>query len=460
MIAEIVHEDKKFRLINEKDLIKDRNIYSIIVGKNGSGKSHLLNNIIHSVFQNFYVNKHQDSLFNNNILLKKSSLYPKNILAISTSPFDKFPLSNEYKNTLLESNYHYLGIRDIKSRNFGLALLNKIILNILDVANSNPIQLENLKKTLKYIGYMPVLNLIYRTKLNRQNIEIILNELQEIKSNKEKIQYYLFKSKIGTLLSTDFFKIPGQLNEFDIEKFNKLYDILSNIELIDDIQVIINDGVRISNHFYFEIRDLLYSELLFLIECGLLKLKEVLLYKENHDIYDLTKASSGEQCILITILNIAALIKNNSLILIDEPEISLHPEWQEKFIQLLISTFKNFKNCHFIIATHSPQLISKLEHDNCFILKINENILLSASKSRNQSIDYQLANIFDSPGFKNEYLARIGFSILSKVSKVKMFDEEDLGNYQILINQQPNLDLNDPLNKLIPLIQELYTKYA
>ncbi|MWT62345.1 AAA family ATPase, partial [Escherichia coli] len=83
--------------------------------------------------------------------------------------------------------------------------------------------------------------------------------------------------------------------------------------------------------------------------------------------FSINDASSGQQCMLLNILGIASSIEDNALILIDEPEISLHPEWQENYIQLLIDSFTHVKGCHFIIATHSPQIVAKLKNKNCFV---------------------------------------------------------------------------------------------
>jgi predicted ATP-binding protein involved in virulence len=47
----------------------------------------------------------------------------------------------------------------------------------------------------------------------------------------------------------------------------------------------------------------------------------------------------------------------NTLILIDEPEISLHVMWQKEFVKDLLEIAK-LKNISFCLATHSPQIIN------------------------------------------------------------------------------------------------------
>ena len=45
------------------------------------------------------------------------------------------------------------------------------------------------------------------------------------------------------------------------------------------------------------------------------------------------------------------------LVLIDEPEISLHIEWQERFIDDL-SEICEMNNIQALVATHSPNIIN------------------------------------------------------------------------------------------------------
>ena len=67
--------------------------------------------------------------------------------------------------------------------------------------------------------------------------------------------------------------------------------------------------------------------------------------------------SSGEQHEIILMFDLLFNVKAGSLVLIDEPEISLHVSWQLKFISDVekISELSNFQ---FIVATHSPQIIN------------------------------------------------------------------------------------------------------
>lgn len=54
-------------------------------------------------------------------------------------------------------------------------------------------------------------------------------------------------------------------------------------------------------------------------------------------------------------------IDKNTLILIDEPEISLHVAWQKRFISDILSII-DVNHFDVLIATHSPQLIGRWSH--------------------------------------------------------------------------------------------------
>jgi predicted ATP-dependent endonuclease of OLD family len=67
--------------------------------------------------------------------------------------------------------------------------------------------------------------------------------------------------------------------------------------------------------------------------------------------------SSGEKEILNFIFIVLALDLRDALILIDEPEIHLHPQWQNKLIKLFHILFEKRK-IQFIISTHSPAFVN------------------------------------------------------------------------------------------------------
>jgi predicted ATPase len=68
-------------------------------------------------------------------------------------------------------------------------------------------------------------------------------------------------------------------------------------------------------------------------------------------------ASSGERELLTYLFAIFALNVRNAVIIVDEPELHLHPRWQSALFALFEKLSKSTGN-QFIIATHSPTFIS------------------------------------------------------------------------------------------------------
>lgn len=71
----------------------------------------------------------------------------------------------------------------------------------------------------------------------------------------------------------------------------------------------------------------------------------------------LTDLSSGEQHEVVLLYELLFKTASNTLILIDEPEISLHVIWQKAFIDDLKKIAK-LKKISFLVSTHSPQIIN------------------------------------------------------------------------------------------------------
>ncbi|MCR4538066.1 AAA family ATPase [Pseudomonas sp. 18.1.10] len=87
--------------------------------------------------------------------------------------------------------------------------------------------------------------------------------------------------------------------------------------------------------------------------------------------------SDGEKCLLamvgdlarrLTLLNryLSDPLEGESVVLIDELDLHLHPGWQRTVVANLEKTFPN---CQFIITTHSPQILGELPAESIILLK-------------------------------------------------------------------------------------------
>ena len=112
--------------------------------------------------------------------------------------------------------------------------------------------------------------------------------------------------------------------------------------------------------------------------------------------FNINNLSSGEKQLFLRTLSIKMLEPKNSIILIDEPELSLHPKWQQRIIEV----YKKIgENNQIIIATHSPHILGSVSNENIFILYRDGNGKIEAKtgdelySSYGQPVDRVLKDI-------------------------------------------------------------------
>jgi len=127
------------------------------------------------------------------------------------------------------------------------------------------------------------------------------------------------------------------------QKLNSLSKLLARIELFKEL---INQRFSVLVNQQLSVKQILVSK-----EKGF----EIVFHDRR---VPLEKLSSGEQHQLVLFFELLFELRENALILIDEPELSLHVAWQKKFISDLNRIIK-LNQFDVILATHSPQLISR-----------------------------------------------------------------------------------------------------
>ncbi|HCD4446201.1 TPA: hypothetical protein NBQ61_005014, partial [Klebsiella pneumoniae] len=95
----------KLSILMDRILSAYENEYFVIIGKNGEGKSQLLLDIIKSI--------------------SASDLHFKNLISVSTSAFDRFPLNIRSPKKYEPMTYSYVGVRGGASNNV-LSLMSSV----------------------------------------------------------------------------------------------------------------------------------------------------------------------------------------------------------------------------------------------------------------------------------------------------------------------------------------------
>lgn len=435
------------------------NSYSILVGSNGVGKSRLLTSISAMLAERngFVVDKYirqYRERFNGGT--------PK-VIAVSTSPFDTFKLpKNNSHYDAIQSNYRYVGMRETGSMSSGsISLISSATIGILDKLQSKQ-GLQKLANVFRELNFESRLDFVFKPLFQPAN-RLRSSLDSDITISSESINFFEKKydlkldsrgaSALSNLPPDEYKHIDNALGYFINYCADRKHITLtvSYEHGIDWIHTF-GGGIRGNEH--------LLACTITLLRHGLIKLMDLRLAKPDNYDFSLRRASSGEQCMLVIMLGIAGHITDESQIFIDEPEISLHPKWQERFMSLLINVFSDYRRCNFYIATHSPQIISKLSSTNCFITSLSRREIYSAADFREKSADYQLAELFDAPGSMNEYIVRLAFKTMSSLRKHKQIDQETYDELRKLSKFANTISRSDPLYELINSSLEMGSHYA
>ncbi|MEZ5672810.1 MAG: AAA family ATPase [Thiotrichaceae bacterium] len=195
-----------------------------------------------------------------------------------------------------------------------------------------------------------------------QNLDITLpqrlfNKTSSQILNSEQLKQQLIKledkyselQKIGLLQETilPVFDV-AQLNNIDESKrgMMTLYieDTQQKLSVLDDFAQRIKLFLNIINHKFKHKQIKIDHEKGFVIEGS------------DQQELPLDSLSSGEQHEIVLAYDLLFKTASNSLVLIDEPELSLHISWQKRFLPDLLEIVK-VANFDVIIATHSPFII-------------------------------------------------------------------------------------------------------
>ena len=446
---------------------------SLIIGANGSGKSFILK-ILAEIFNAiestnalgqmkyshyevvYIINREliqlqilnrQIFVHKNGVLLEKydKSILPTKALAVSFMLNDKFPFkqSNSTDNSGI---YEYLGVRMTSNASWTSSMNNKMADSILNLAVNGKIWnfinrlseflcidakisiscemsradffADDLNKKLKGYGEKIIQQEDYRSDAVKSYTDEVYQELVDfINGIKNNDSYVKDKSKII---------------------FGVSFDVNTSTDELKKIA---------SDYTYFK---------------GLSNLKvfknmTLNLYK-NGKRYSFDESSSGEKHILYSFTNIFNNISRNSIVLIDEPEISLHPNWQIKYISFLKKVFAEYNSCHFIIASHSHYMVSDLNPENSSLITVNvdeegKHFLTLDYSTYAWSAENILYNIFGVRTFRNYYFDMDVRELLYAISNNKKEELDRIRDFYDKLSKYI-LDNTDPLNKVIDEAKE------
>lgn len=287
----------------------------ILIGVNGSGKTRILESIYHC-FKIFRSTVVELELF-----------YEKNENEVLESLMDSEGLTEiekemqkdiEYTDCLRNIKYYNEDYKEGKNQNINSKIISQSFKKL---------------KIFPKIIYVP-------TEINFQKVEIASPML---------VQEYSFLNIVDSILIKD---VPSYIATRIMEMANEqentpMGEIRAAVfKEINEIFEILDLDIKIS---------------------GISKnAKSIPIFTNSAgDKFDINELSSGEKQLFLRTLAIKMLNPENSIILIDEPELSLHPKWQQRIVDVYR---KIGENNQIIIATHSPHILGSVKKENIMLL--------------------------------------------------------------------------------------------
>lgn len=156
------------------------------------------------------------------------------------------------------------------------------------------------------------------------------------------------------ILIVSFHEHKDEMKELIIKKIRK--EVFSNLDVPSG--KIVKAEIKSLNHVFSDLQ--LNSQFVYIDDDNLIfeSINDKKIYYED--------LSNGEKFIYFMGLMLQKYKINNSIIIIDEPEDSLHPTWQQQILKF----YSNIgENNQVILATHSPHIIGSAKPESVFLLK-------------------------------------------------------------------------------------------
>lgn len=194
-----------------------------------------------------------------------------------------------------------------------------------------------------------------------------------------------------------------------------------------------------------------------------LEIQDIEFYKDDVSGVTIFNLSSGEYAFLRALFTLCLAVNENSYIIYDEPENSLHPEWQSRLIKYIIEIVNKFgKGATILIATHSPLITASFSVENIKILEYSDN-----DTFKFQWVDYKYygwsANLILTEQF-DLYSARPTnfiekFNAILRSYQENRWDDLDMAIKELEKQKNFHLSDKDTLSLTFEAIKEELAKY-
>jgi len=251
---------------------------------------------------------------------------------VSTNRLLKVDTDSEISLRDSRSHMHYKNMVEVYS--------NELVKKIKDTLS----EYANISQKLDEAFPAKIFEAIKGHTLNMEDRNFVASKIDEISSLRDKhIKTGILESNETTKYITD----SSNTLESNTLPILKVYykDTEEKLKFLNDLSDRILLFIDLVN------RKLMYGKQLIITK------EKGLRILEDEKIITLSQLSSGEQQEIVLLYRLIFSSKENQIILIDEPEISLHVAWQRQFVDDLKEIIK-LNNNHMVVATHSPQILN------------------------------------------------------------------------------------------------------
>ena len=294
----------------------------------------------------------------------------KDVVGIANTIHDKFNVKK----------HNFYSLRGRRGRRITRDTIKN---SFIKISRDNEQGLRNAARTLRYVGFDPMIG--FGVKRINPEFEIILQE-SDLKHKLDVSILISLLNKFNNLKKhSEITWLNMSSNSFE---FANLYSLA---KLIPYESLLINLDIIPGFDFY--------------------------LSKNNNHI-PLMQASSGELTLITSIVFLSTIIKEeNTIILIDEPENSLHPKWQKEYVATLMDIFYLYQP-KIVIATHSPLIVSgaKINLKNLAIYKAH-NFKFERQEDKSKNIEEEYYNLFEITTPENRFLSNLLVRYLNQLAK-------------------------------------------
>ncbi|WP_339003938.1 ATP-binding protein [Fusobacterium polymorphum] len=359
--------------------------HTFLVGKNGAGKSSILR-----ILDAFFSKK---TSFFQNLNFKKISLFfqqnKENFYVELEKRKEKREIQRENEIEIIEienciiSDSRMNSYMEIFYKERQEKLFAEIENNMAHSTNENILntQSENLKKELEDINknLENIANIKFTTPFSVKDYYDRFMKDEELKFLSNGIQYIDDRKKyLSSIINKNISFSDGEDTIKELENILDPINIIKKLwqKAIKDYLVILLKQEKNNHCILFDYINTIND---FFKDTG----KEIYLYEDETELrikpirylnnLKLEDLSSGEMELLILLTKIYFSFNQNSIIIFDEPEKSLHIEWQVLLGKFFKKFSEKYKNTQLIVATHSPFVTQEIDDNSIISIFIYNN---------------------------------------------------------------------------------------